>query len=249
MVDTYIWIQKIIKRMIKKYSKCGVEKDLSLFNKDISSKDEHRSNCKECCKQYRRIYRSLNIEKIREKSRGRKVDKEKKKILNDKYYLKNKEKIKQKSRNYYIKNREKKLEYQKKYQKENKDKRNLYLSERRKNDPLFNLITNIRNLIYNSFYYNGYVKSSKTQDLLGCSFSELKEYLENKFEDWMSWNNKGLYNGEFNYGWDIDHIIPLSSAENEEDVIKLCHHTNLQPMCSKINRDIKKNNIEYNGII
>lgn len=249
MVDTYIWIQKIIKKMIKKCSKCGVEKDLSLFNKDISSKDEHRSNCKECSKQYRidnkeklKDYARNNPTKyIREKN----YNPEKKKL----YYLKNKDRILKKRKKYYELNREKKLEYQKKYQNENKDKRNLYLSERRKNDPLFNLITNIRNLIYNSFYYNGYVKSSKTQDLLGCSFSELKEYLENKFEDWMSWNNKGLYNGEFNYGWDIDHIIPLSSAENEEDVIKLCHHTNLQPMCSKINRDIKKNNIEYNGII
>ena len=58
--------------------------------------------------------------------------------------------------------------------------------------------------------------------------------------DRMTWENRGLYNGEFNYGWDIDHIIPLSSAETEEDIIKLNHYTNLQPLCSKINRDIKK---------
>lgn len=56
----------------------------------------------------------------------------------------------------------------------------------------------------------------------------------------MNWNNYGLYNGEFNYGWDIDHIIPSSSAKCEKDAYKLSHYTNLQPLCSKINRDVKK---------
>ncbi len=64
----------------------------------------------------------------------------------------------------------------------------------------------------------------------------------------MTWENRGLYNGEFNYGWDIDHIIPISFAKTEEDIIKLNHYTNLQPLCSKINRDIKKDKLDY-GII
>jgi hypothetical protein len=50
----------------------------------------------------------------------------------------------------------------------------------------------------------------------------------------------GKYNGELNYGWDIDHIIPLAPAETEEDVIRLNHYTNLQPLCSYTNRYIKK---------
>lgn len=41
------------------------------------------------------------------------------------------------------------------------------------------------------------------------------------------------------------HIIPISSATNEEELIKLNHYTNLQPLCSKVNRDIKKDKIEY----
>ena len=76
-----------------------------------------------------------------------------------------------------------------------------------------------------------------------CSFEVLKLYLESKFETWMNWDNYGLYNGKLNYGWDIDHIIPLCSALKEEDVIKLNHYTNLQPLCSKVNRDIKHSNI------
>ena len=59
----------------------------------------------------------------------------------------------------------------------------------------------------------------------------------------MTWDNYGLYNGELNCGWDIDHIIPLSSVNTEDDIIKLNHYTNLQPLCSYTNRVIKKDNI------
>ena len=33
-------------------------------------------------------------------------------------------------------------------------------------------------------------------------------------------------------------------AKNEEELYKLCHYTNLQPLCSKINREIKRENYE-----
>lgn len=59
----------------------------------------------------------------------------------------------------------------------------------------------------------------------------------------MTWDNHGKYNGELNYGWDIDHIIPTSSANTEEELIKLNHYTNLQPLCSYVNRYVKKNNL------
>jgi hypothetical protein len=36
----------------------------------------------------------------------------------------------------------------------------------------------------------------------------------------MIWDNYGLYNGT-EYGWDIDHIIPSSSAITEEELLKL----------------------------
>jgi len=37
----------------------------------------------------------------------------------------------------------------------------------------------------------------------------------------------------------------LSFAENEEDIIRLNHYTNLQPLCSYINRYIKRDNVNY----
>ena len=54
----------------------------------------------------------------------------------------------------------------------------------------------------------------------------------------MSWDNHGTY-------WDIDHIIPLSTALNEADIIRLNHYTNLQPLDSFINRYVKRDRLDY----
>jgi len=39
----------------------------------------------------------------------------------------------------------------------------------------------------------------------------------------MSWSNQGTY-------WHMDHIIPISSAKKEEDLYRLNHYTNFQPL-------------------
>jgi hypothetical protein len=43
----------------------------------------------------------------------------------------------------------------------------------------------------------------------------------------MNWDNYG--------DWQIDHIIPLSSSKDVEEMNKLCHFINLQPMWKKEN--------------
>ena len=138
-------------------------------------------------------------------------------------------------------------EYLKDYKLRNKEilktKRNIYEKLKRKNNPLFRLSNNIKRLISMNMKRKGYKKNSKTQLTLGCTNNEFKLHLESQFEPWMSWDNYGLYNGEFNYGWDIDHIVPCATALNENELLKLNHYTNLQPLCSKINRDIKRDNV------
>lgn len=112
--------------------------------------------------------------------------------------------------------------------------------EKRNSDTLFKLKGNLRTLLGNAFRRNGFSKSGRAQEILDCSFEELKIYLESKLESWMTWKNYGKYNGELNYGWDIDHIIPLTNATNEAEMIKLNHYKNLQPLCSFKNRVIKR---------
>lgn len=92
----------------------------------------------------------------------------------------------------------------------------------------------------------GYIKQKETNYILGCSKEEFKIYIESKFEPWMNWNNYGNWNGissEINKSWDLDHIVPLSSAKNIEELYKLNHYSNFQPLCSYINRKIKRNKI------
>ena len=61
----------------------------------------------------------------------------------------------------------------------------------------------------------------------------------------MTWENYGLWNGELNYGWDIDHIIPISFGNTEDEILKLNHYSNFQPLCSHKNRYIKRNYLNY----
>ena len=150
----------------------------------------------------------------------------------------------EKSKKYHKLNRDRINQVSKVYRESNKDKirdlQNNYRIERKKVDSTYKLKNSIRRSINNAFSRNGYPKSSKTYEILGCSFEEFKEHLESQFKDWMSWDNYGKYNGKEYYGWDIDHIIPVSSGINENEVIQLNHFTNLQPLCSHINRDIKR---------
>ena len=146
---------------------------------------------------------------------------------------------------YREKNKEKGKEYRSKYKIDNivkiNDNRkktqpliNLYLKNKRDNDPIFKLIINMRSRLKSYLKIKNITKKNRTFDLVGCNPQELMIYLENRFQANMSWDNYGLY------GWHIDHVIPLSSAKTEEEVYKLCHYTNLQPLWAEEN--LKKSN-------
>jgi hypothetical protein len=175
---------------------------------------------------------------------------EKNKDYNKEYYHNNKEKIREQQKDYYLKNKEKICEQTKKYQEETGYKRKYYLKNREKSikyavnrnrerkltDPIYKFKHYVRGLIYTAFKRTGFEKNSNTEDILGCSFEEFHNHIINQFEDWMTLENHGKYNGEYKFGWDIDHIIESHTAKTKEDVIKLNRYTNLRPLDSKINR-------------
>ena len=197
-------------------------------------------------KDYNKEYREKNKEKIAEnKKKWCEANKEKIKKRREEYKEINKEVISEKNKEYREKNKEKIKEYRKEYRKKNRDKINEYERNKRKVDELYWLKTKLRSTISDSLRYKGYTKNTKTFEILGCTFEELKVYLESKFEPWMNWENRGLYNGEPNYGWDIDHIIPLSIGNTMDEIIKLNHYTNLKPLCGFVNRDLKKDKIKF----
>lgn len=210
-------------------SKCALEKPLFDF-RYMKKANCYMTYCLICEKEYKAEWYSKNKLSRQEKAKS--------------YYEEKKDEITEKSKNYRKKNLDKVKKAQKIFYLNNKKKvinrNNLNNKKRKKEDPLFRLKCNIRNSVNSGFRKNKITKKTKTEIILGCSFNEFKQYLESKFEPWMNWDNYGKYNGEEEYGWDIDHVIPISIAKSEEDIIKLNNYTNLQPLCSKINRDIKK---------
>ena len=243
----------------KKCNKCSEEKELICFRVRKDSKDGFGNRCKICESEMNKFYRENNKEKIKIKN-----DRflEKNKDYFKKRYEDNKETFLMYFKENYEKNKDVKLNYDKIYRSNNKEKikekqKKWYLENREKiilkqndnyknrliNDPLFKLRRAIKNNIYHAIKKSGLTKKSKTQEILGCKINCFKTYLESKFEPWMNWDNYGKYNGELNYGWDLDHITPISSAKTEEDVIRLNHYSNLRPLCSYTNRCVKKDNI------
>lgn len=150
------------------------------------------------------------------------------KEYNKKYYSENKNLIKEKRKIY----RENNFEKIKECHNKRKDKRNNYSKEKRKNDYLFKLRNSISNLIRSSIKKNNFSKNKKTIEILGCNVEIFKQYIENKFKEGMYWENHGK--------WHLDHIYPISLAKNEEEIIKLNHYTNFQPLWAEEN--IRKGN-------
>ena len=190
-------------------SKCGDTQDLCFFQKDKSKKDGYRPDCKSCRKQYS----DLNYYRFKEKNsnykkKARKTNPEKFAEREKIYRINNPDKVKLRRKTYYENNKEKQFKY---------------VRERIKTDPVFKLVNNMRRRISVFLSLNGITKKNKTFDIVGCTPQFLKEYLEQKFTEGMSWELIGQH-------IHIDHITPLSSANTEEDVYKLCHYTNLQPL-------------------
>lgn len=235
-----------------------MEKSLDEFNNDCTRKDGKTSWCKKCVKEKTKNYHKKNREQIHiyEPNQTKicsscEIEKTLDEFYNDKSKKDGKSNYCKKCEAEY--NRpEKYKQYYKEYNQINKEKileqtRN-NARKRYNNDYLYKLTKIIRKIVRKSFKSGEYKKTDligSTEKILGCTFEYAKKYMEEKMEDWMTWNNHGKYNGTEKYGWDIDHIIPLSSAKTEKDILKLCHYTNLQPLDSYINRDIKRNKIEY----
>ncbi len=151
-----------------------------------------------------------------ERSRLWQKKNKKKAYENHKIYRdKNREKLNQKAKEWREANREEMLK-----------RRRLRASERKKLDPLFKLSENIRSLICMSFKRGGkkWKKVLKTEEILGCSITEFISYLLSKCPEGIT------YNDFHRFGYQIDHIIPVKSATTEEELIKLNHYTNLQPL-------------------
>lgn len=211
--------KNIIKKEIKKCGRCKEEKSTALFSKSSRSTDGKNCICKECvsntakAKDYERIngvVKVCNSCKLEKFSDSFYSDRRKKdglcNICSDCTKFKTK-----------------------KWAQENKDIVNKTAKDRKKREPLFNLTSNLRSSIKDSFKRackGKYKKSKKTEEILGCTIQDFIIHLQSLFTEGMTLGN----HGNCEECWHIDHKIPISSAKTEEEIIKLNHYTNLQPL-------------------
>ncbi len=157
----------------------------------------------------RKLYRDKNKEKIRlcnKEYRNNPVNKEKRRIANRLFRKTPAGKLSRE------RNRPKRIENRKRKEREN---------------PFIKSKNNIKKRVREAFKSKKWKIGGSSEQLLGVSFIVAKAHIERQFIKGMSWNNYGL--------WHIDHILPISLAKNEEELIALCHYTNLQPLWAKDN--------------
>jgi hypothetical protein len=204
--------------MEKNCTKCGITKDVSNFHKCPECKYGFKNQCKECVKERVTQWRLDNPNYHKE------------------WTEKNKESDKLRKQIHYELNREKYIQRGTDYRKNNKDRVNQVVRDYRKKrfseDEVFKMTFIVRSRIRNFLKLRGGIKKDTTFDLIGCTPQELVKHIENQFKDGMAWENYGR--------WHIDHIIPLSSGKNNEDLKRLCHYTNLQPLWAEDN--LRKSN-------
>ena len=129
----------------------------------------------------------------------------------------------------------KKKEYMKKHYQDNKSDYRDYRNKRYKEDPCFRLSQIVRCRISAELRKKHKTQTKRSIDLLGCTFQELRNYLESLFQEGMSWDNYGE--------WHIDHIKPCSKFDlTKKEEQEICfHYSNMQPLWAKDNL-VKNNN-------
>jgi hypothetical protein len=206
------------------------QKQYKILNKEKinqQSKEYYEKN-KEKINDKKRKKRKENLQKIREmEALYRNRDRKKYRENSKKYYEKNKlkiqEQIKIDRKSWSNSKRQAVRENVKKYRESHPD----IIKESAKKHRLkihVKIVNNLRNRVRLALKHNG--KSNNTMKLIGCTVVELKQHLQLKFKDGMSWENYGLR------GWHIDHIIPCAAFDLsiEEEQKKCFNYTNLQPL-------------------
>ena len=214
---------------MKYCSGCKKEHPRTAFYKNKCKPDGLRYQCKVCGSKKAKERRKNMTPEQRKRARD----------ASGKWQKNNPEKRRASERKYRENNREKRRASQKKYQQkpEAKKKRNELHRKRKREDPAFKILSNIRRHMY--MVLKGKSKSAHTMKLLGCSTEHLLSHIEEQFQHGMSWNNKGK--------WEMDHIVPCNHFDhsNPEHQRQCWHYTNFQPLWKRDNRS-KRSKRVYN---
>jgi hypothetical protein len=186
---------------------------------------------------YAKEYRAKHAEKLRAYNQK---NREKKRNYNRAYNIANREKMIEKSNRYFETHPEYRQAYNAGYYQRNRTRERkrimAWQKEQSKTNPLYRLQQNLRARIHLALKRHRLRKVVRTFDITGCSIEFLAGWLESRFQDGMTWDNRGMF------GWHIDHVIPCSAFDlSDPEQLRQCfHYTNLQPLWAKDN--LRKSN-------
>lgn len=226
---------------------CNIEKSIELFYKDSNLKSGYRGRCKDCVnikynnsnKVYvnddERICKACNINKS----------------LND-FFICNKKTNRyffickichgENRKNYVLNNKEQIKQKRKIYSNDekNKERERERNKERYKNDTEYKIKCCLRTRFKQALRNN--TKSSSALHILGCDIEYFKKWISYQFEDWMTWENHGL--------WELDHVKPCASFNLllKEEQYTCFNWKNYRPIHKDINNS-KNDKIDNELII
>lgn len=243
----------------KSCTKCKIIKSADCFHIDRRNILGLYHKCKDCVKEYgRSIYQDKDskIYKQRRATEERYKDNVKKKHAEGIYQIPDIKKcincLNIKTKECFSSNLAKKTGLNSYCTKCDTLLRNIRYRKRYLSEPEQKIYRSLRSRIRNAILeHNGY-KYLRTQDILGTSIENARQYIESQFDKTMSWENYGKKENDKNKKfWEIDHIIPcyIFFLENVNEQKRCFNYLNLQPLWSKDNRDKSNKFAEEDDIL
>lgn len=198
---------------------CGVEKVLEDFHRDKGCKLSRQTQCKACLNARRKAKYYSNLEHEAQRGKAYKdANKERAKENKRKWLERNPTRRKEKD----LENKEYIAKRNAEYFQRVKEKRAEKAREKYRDDPLHAMKCRLRLRTRLAIKAKGFTKKSRIRQILGCDDVTLTNHIESLFTEGMTWENRGE--------WHLDHKTPLALARTEEELLALCHYTNLQPL-------------------
>ena len=220
--------------LIKECVKCKQSKTLNEFHKCKNGRMGLHNYCKQCSSEHKKQYCKENAAYIKAYKQRPEVKKRQQELTNARY--KNDKDFREK-----MLERNRLRRRQPAARNQDNFRRKTDINYKLKKLLARRMLSAIKNIkVSLDIEVN---KCARTVELLGCSLTEFKHYLESKFTVGMNWENHG-------YGdncWHIDHIKPCSAFDlTQESQQKECfHYSNLQPLWQKDNLTKRA---YYNGV-
>lgn len=184
----------------------------------------------EKCESYVQKYRAKNPEKVKQWVKARNAN-PKHKARQKAWAKANPDSNKAAVEKYRKSHPERLVEAALRWRIKNPEYLRMYERNRSRTDPIYRLKKALRCRLWSAIRNQLTQKSATTMDLVGCDGEFLRNYLEQRFQPGMTWDNYGSF-------WEVDHRIPCAEFDLtiKEQQAACFHYSNLRPLAKSENR-------------